>query len=394
MALGALIAAQGEDDGGALHALVPLAGRTLFEYQARCAAAVGAAPIVVLVERVPPALQAAFERLRGDGITVVPVSDAMEAAARFDPGLSVLQIADGVAPAPGLLADLAEADDRSVATVPDHEGYEAFERIDDRHRWAGVSRVDSALLADTARMLGDWDLQSTLLRRTVQAGARLVLAEEGTAPFIASAGQDGDAFDRHLLRASRSSRKDWPSRYLLPPVEDFLVSQAMKAPIRPAWLLVFALLLVLGAGLLFTRGLGWWALALLLLASPLDRIAERLATLRLQPLARSSVMKRMLWPAHGLALLGLAWFETRHGAGWGALVAAAATIAFAEATRVERGGRDLPGDLWLLSPRSAVFLAIPFAAFGWWSGLTVVLALHAAGGFFLVQHLVHDQSRD
>jgi CheY-like chemotaxis protein len=172
MALGALIAAQGEDDGGALHALLPLAGRTLVEYQARCAAAVGAAPIVVLVDRVPPALQAAFERLRGDGISVIPVSDAAEAAARFEPGLSVLQIADGVAPTPALLAELAEQNDRSVATVADAQGHEAFERIDDRHRWAGVARVDSSLLADTARMIGDWDLQSTLLRRTVQAGAR------------------------------------------------------------------------------------------------------------------------------------------------------------------------------------------------------------------------------
>jgi hypothetical protein len=394
MALGALIAAHGEDDGGALHALVPLAGRTLFEYQARCAAAVGAAPIIALVERVPPALQAAIERLRGDGIAVVPVSDAMEAAARFDPGLSVLQIADGVAPVPGLLAELAEADDRSIATVPDDEVHSAFERIDDRHRWAGVSRIDSALLADTARMLGDWDLQSTLLRRAVQAGAKLVPIEQGLTPFVAATGQDGDAFDRHLLRASASSRKDWPSRFLLPPVEDFLVSRAMAAPLRPAWLLGLALALVLAAALLFTRGLPLWALGLLLLATPLDRIAERLATLRLQPLPRSSRLKRLLWPAHGLALVALAWFESRHGAGWGALVAAATTLAFTEATRVARGGRELPMEVWLLSPRSAIFLAIPFALLGWWSALTVVLAVHAAGGFFVVQQLIHAAPRD
>ena len=97
MALGALIAAQDEDDQGGLHALAPLAGRTLIEYQARCAAAVGAAPIVVMVERVPPTLQTAFERLRSEGISVVPVTDAMEAAARFDPEIAVLQMADRVA---------------------------------------------------------------------------------------------------------------------------------------------------------------------------------------------------------------------------------------------------------------------------------------------------------
>jgi hypothetical protein len=64
MALGALIAAYQEDDSGGLRALLPLAGRTLLEYQVRCAAAAGAAPVVIVVERVPQALQDAFERLR------------------------------------------------------------------------------------------------------------------------------------------------------------------------------------------------------------------------------------------------------------------------------------------------------------------------------------------
>ena len=75
MAVGALIGAYQEDDSGGLRALLPLAGRTLLEYQVRCAAAAGAAPIVVIVERVPQALQDAFERLRLDGVGVFPVSD-------------------------------------------------------------------------------------------------------------------------------------------------------------------------------------------------------------------------------------------------------------------------------------------------------------------------------
>ena len=72
LAVGALIGAYQEDDIGGLRALLPLAGRTLIEYQVRCAAAAGAAPIVVVVERVPQALQDAFERLRLDGIACVP----------------------------------------------------------------------------------------------------------------------------------------------------------------------------------------------------------------------------------------------------------------------------------------------------------------------------------
>ena len=86
MALGALIGAYQEDDSGGLRALLPLAGRTLIEYQARCAAAAGAAPVVVIVERIPVALNDAFERLRGEGINLIPVSDSNEAASRFEPG--------------------------------------------------------------------------------------------------------------------------------------------------------------------------------------------------------------------------------------------------------------------------------------------------------------------
>ena len=88
MAVGALIGAYQEDDSGGLRALLPLAGRTLVEYQVRCAAAAGAAPIVVVVERVPQALQDAFERLRLDGIGVFPVSDVQEAVSRFEAGLA------------------------------------------------------------------------------------------------------------------------------------------------------------------------------------------------------------------------------------------------------------------------------------------------------------------
>ena len=84
MTLGALIGAYQEDQNGGLRGLLPLAGRTLVEYQVRCASAAGAAPIVVVVERVPQGLQDAFERLHSDGIGVFPVSDVNEAISRFE----------------------------------------------------------------------------------------------------------------------------------------------------------------------------------------------------------------------------------------------------------------------------------------------------------------------
>ncbi|MFC7537009.1 hypothetical protein ACFQPG_06465 [Sphingomonas sp. GCM10030256] len=393
MALGALIAAYGEDDSGSLRALTPLAGRTLIEYQSRCAAAAGAAPVVVLVERVPVALAAAFDRLRSEGINVVPVTDGNEAAARFEPGAPILQIADGVAPGMALVERIAQAGERAIATVADDQAHEDFERLDASHRWAGLARVDGATLSSTAAMLGDWDLQSTLLRRTLQAGASLVPAGQEATPFLAGAAADPAAFDRYLLVTSRGARRDWPSRYLLPIPEEFATEQLMRSPVRPEWLVFAALALTVGAALVFTRG--WLAagLGMLVLAMPLDLIGERLATLRMRPLPARMLSRRLLWPACGLALLGLGWFETRHGGGWGALACAFATIAFAEAQRIEQAGRDVPGAHWLFSSRAAVVTALPFAALGWWSGLLAVLALYAAASFFIVQHVVHRIAR-
>lgn len=394
MALGALIAAYQEDESGSLRALLPLAGRTLLEYQARCAAAAGAAPIVVLVERVPVALNAAFERLRGEGINVVPVSDGNEAAARFEPGMPVLQMADGIAPSMQLVERLASAEERSVATVPDDELHAEFERIDNDHRWAGLTLVDGGTLSSTAAMLGDWDIQSTLLRRTIQSGAVRVPAGDGATPFLAHADSDPQSFDRHLLVASRKARRDWPTRYLLPLVEEFATEQLMRSPVRPEWLIQGALAMVVTAAFLFTRGYGWVALALLLLSTPLEIIAERLSTLRMQPLAAGMLSRRLLWPAAGLALLSLSWFESRHGGGWGALVAGLSAAAFAQAMRTERHGRDIPGEHWLFGYRPAVFSVVPFAAMGWWSAALALLAFYAAASFFVVQHVVHRLARD
>ena len=237
MAIGALIGAYQEDDGGGLRCLLPLAGRTLVEYQARCAAAAATAPIVVVVERVPQALQDAFERLRLDGIGVFPVSDVNEAVSRFETGSMILLIGDGVAPPVGLVAEVAAQSESIVATVPDDEFHEAFERIDGATRWAGVALVDARLLGSTAAMLGDWDLQSTLLRRAIQDGARrLPIAQRSAEPLLVENADQLADFQRHLVRASRSPRSDCVSRYVLPPVEDFATEQLMETAVRPAWL--------------------------------------------------------------------------------------------------------------------------------------------------------------
>jgi hypothetical protein len=395
MAVGALIGAYQEDDTGGLRALLPLAGRTLVEYQVRCASAAGAAPIVVVVERVPQALQDAFERLRLDGIGVFPVSDVSEAVSRFEAGSQILLIGDGIAPPVDLVMTLVAEPESAVATVPDDEQHQAFERIDAESRWAGVAVVDARLLGSTAAMLGDWDLQSTLLRRTIQDGARRVaLHDPASEPLLVeSADQLGD-FQRRLVHASRAGRTDWASRFLLPLVEDFATEQLMETAVRPFWLVWGAVALTIGGAICFTRGWLGAGLVMLLLSTPLDLIAARLASIRLRPFAARMFSRLALWPAAGLALLAIGLWEMRHGTGWGAFVAAATGCAFAEAARIEKAAMPSGGELWLFSRRNAIFLAIPFALGGVWTAYLIAILLYAALSFFIVQRVRHSPPVD
>ena len=363
MALGALISAYHQDEAGGLHALFPLAGRTLVEYQARCLAAVGAAPIILLVELMPPALGDAIARLRGEGIIVTPVTDGIEAASRFEAGCELVMLGDGIAPDMADLAMIADGDGALVLTVPDDEAHAGFERIDAGRRWAGLARLDSAGLGATAAMLGDWDLQSTLLRRVIQGGAvfRAARSGDGRGPYLADRPEAMVDYQRRLLVAS---------------------------------LVHVALGLTLAAALAVTRGWMVASVVLLLMSLPLDLVGQRLAMLRLRPLPPSLLSARLLWPAAGLALLALGWFAARHGAGWGALVAALTAGAFAEATRIERGRDDPPGAQWLWSRRSAVVILAPFMLAGWLATGLVVAALYAAIGFFIVQHWHHHRLDD
>jgi hypothetical protein len=387
MALGALIGANVEDDSGGLRALLPLAGRTLVEYQVRCASAAGAAPILVLVERVPQALQDAFERLRVEGIGVFPVGDVHEAVSRFEAGSTILLIGDGIAPPAALVEQLAEEPESTVATVPDDEAHDQFERIDAQSRWAGVSIVEGDLLASTARMLGDWDLQSTLLRRAIQEGAARVPVSAGMEPVLAEdAGQLAE-FQRGLLAGSRVERSDAASRFVLPPIEDWATEQLLDSQVRPEWLLWAAAGLMLAASVAFVGGWPGIGMGLLIVSTPLDLVASRLAAIRLRPLPARYWARRALWPLAGLALLALGWWEWRNATGWGAMVTALATAAFAQAMVLERTAPPGEWDLWLFSRRNAILLGFPFALFGAWTSYLVLLLAYSGTSFFLVQKL-------
>lgn len=395
MAPGALIAAYQEAEDGSLRALLPLAGRSLLEYQARCVAATGAAPIVVLVDRIPAALDLAIGRLAGDGVHLTVVSDPEDAASRFEPGGHIILVGDGIAPTVEALQFLIDEEEPTVATVPDDPDHEEYERIDAASRWAGIAIVDPHILGSTIAMLGDWDLQSTLLRRSIQAGATLKpIADPLPKPLlVSSAGQLTD-FERDLIRSSRGARTDAASRFVLPVAEDFLTETLLDTRVRPGWLLALALIATLAAAFAFTRGWAASAMILLLLAAPLDLVARRLALLRLSPLPAKMWIERLLWPAAGLSLLALGWWRWDSGDGWGAALAALLAAAFAQAARIEQGMLEVPGQKWLFSRRNAILAAIPFAIAGSWTTFILLLLAYAAGSFFFLQYVNHRVATD
>lgn len=189
--------------------------------------------------------------------------------------------------------------------------------------------------------------------------------------------------------ASRTSRHDLVGRYLIAPIEDFATERLMETRIRPEWPVHLALALTLAAAFAFTRGWHWPALAALVVSTPLDLIGRRLGLLRLRPLSTKLASKRLLWPAAGLALVALGWWESRHGGGWGALVSAVAAAAFAQAFRLERKHSQVPRQPWFFSRRNAIVAALPFAAFGAWTGYLVAALVYAAASFFVAQFLAH-----
>lgn len=396
MALAALILAYQEsgEPGGALRAVLPLAGRTLVERQAKLAANAGAQRILILVERVPPELLAAVDRLRAEKLVVALARSAREAAEQIDPTDAVLLVADGFLADEDQIRRIAAAPPPALLTVPDGVVDERFERIDAESRWGGLAVIDGALLAETAAMLRDWDPQSTLLRRAVQAGGRM-LAVRSEAEFarIAIAERAGDlvAVRRAIVASAATGRSDWVSTYLLAPLERAAAHALMGTRLHAQVVGAAAAMLTGLAASLFVWHHLWLGLILLLLATPLDGIADRLARLRMERGIDQGWWSALLPLLAGAALMTASLSLSRtHG--WGVLAVAGATLLFVLAQRLEIGGRRPRGESFLAERKGMTWLVLPFAAAGFWLAAVAALAAYAVGSFFWAQNRVHAAS--
>lgn len=399
MALAALISAYklAEEEAEGLRATLPLAGRALLEYQARLASYAGAEHILVLVERVPVALTMAVDRLRRDGLRVDIARDAADAADRIHPEERLLVIGDGCIAAPAQAERMAEARPPTLLTVPDDDGHAMFERIDASARWGGMMLIDGALLRDTVAMLGDWDIESTLLRRAVQGEAeRLDATTVGGdgAPLLADAAARLDGFDRTMLAGVRPRGRDWVWRYVFPPIEGLVASPLLRRGVDSVWFAVAGVTAAIVAGIFFAADLRMAGEGALLLSGPIAALAERLAGARLAPLRWAQAFLAARAGVSLLALLALA-NGLASEAGWGVwLIALAIPLTMAALWNERRILRQLPGDpapLWIASLDGLIWALLPFALIGGWLLGMVALAAYAMLSFATVQRAVAER---
>lgn len=391
--LAGLIIATADIEGEAgLRAELPVAGQTLLEHQARLLASVGATHIVVLFERLPGSLLAGIDRLKRDGVAIEIARSVEDAADRVHPDERLIVVADGLVTDRGVLDLLLGQPAPVVLTLPDTPDHAGWERIDATARWGGLLLLDGALVRQTAELLGDWDLQSTLLRRAVQGGAMYVDLPAGDPPATLVVVTDRAlalTAEGSLARRTAREFSGYPDRLLFAPLARLVAPRAMGAMVEPVWLQIAATVATAAACVAFLAGWIASGLAALLVAGPLDACARYIGTLgwrSRQSRERWGVVRLAL---SGAALVTLGWRLSENGGGWGCIVLAFATIAAMLATENHQAliGRPARRPLWLAEVDMMIWLYLPFALAGLYRVGLGALAALAFASLLMVQRL-------
>lgn len=384
MALATLIigCSEREDDNRGLRAALPFLGQTLIEYQVRQASAAGATHVVVLVERLPAALIGAVDRLRRDGVVVELARSVEDAADRIHPDERLLLIGDGVVARQELVDKAARAETSALFTLPDSDDTARFERIDATARWAGVATLDGTTLRRTVAMLGDWDLQSTLLRRIVQAEAKRLDAGVGSVWLVDKA-EEGRRAETQLLSGPGA---DFLPTSLSEAVTHFLLGRN----IQPLWLRIGSVSLsALAIPCFSARWITTGALALAL-AGPVAAIPKRMDGVALRAVKWSRMWRMARDLIAALAVIVLAWRLASDGAGWGIWPLALSLVALMGAN----SGQDrIVGHSFVNAPIMAGFF-LPFAFFGYPAGGLAAGAVLAFGTLLMGQRMIARKVRD
>jgi hypothetical protein len=370
----------GNEAGGGLAPMFRVVGQTLLEYQVRLARVCGGGHIVVLVEHLPAAMIAVFDSLRNDGIDVDVARDARDAADRVHPDEQVLLLTSGLVVSRTLIESLVLKAQPTLVTLPDQPDNIIFERIDATERWTGLALLGGQTIRETAAMLGDWSIGSTLMRNALQSGAARWRLDKSDGINVITTGAQATAVSAKLVRDSKNSAESQLADLIAQPLAKLFVPLLLRWSV-PIDLVAVMPLVLLGTGLLLAM-VGWFGtgFAVLCLAS----FTENVAALLLNVAVRGSSMIGLLKYAKpitlGGMLLALGWAMSVANDDWAALLLAGWAISLFLLRRADMAARIK----WLPSIGSSTLIML----------LALLFSVPLAGLILLVCHGLAGQIAD
>lgn len=399
-----LFAHHGAASDGEPPAVERVAGASVIERQIAQVRALGAARILVAVERMPPGLAAAL--VRAD-VEIVRAGRGFAVAAED----RVLVIEDALVVDRRIVAAVLSAEAPALAVWKGRAARGGAQRIDPATHWAGAALYSGAFVGQVLAGLGEWDLQATLLRAAFADARPARIDAAALATYDPERRRDVPPFWQpvHGPDDARRAATAWfdaarragggPGRRVAGPIADRLLSKLLDHGIGPRDLVAAALSAGVAATVAFAGGRLWPGLLLGLLAGLLQGIGETLSGLRDDTASRPGrewLVLKLVETSWYAALGG--FLASIHGVVGPWAVAALIILASSGSTVVCEVFRRVAGrhldDAGRFERRFAPFAAgrqtlpwslLPFAALDLWYAGFVWLAIYAVSTFVAVQ---------
>jgi len=368
---------------GGLRALLPLAGMSVVEHQARRAIEAGAARVLLLIDEGPGELLEAVARLRHDGIQTGMAHGIDQVADAVGEDETVLLIAEACLPEVGLLRAVCRAHVPALAVLDDTSDHGQFERIDAEQRWAGVALLDGHRLAETAAMIGAWDPVSTLLRRAVQEGAGRI--DAARPPILATDSAALATAEQAILAGARKPADDLIGRVLFAPTEELAMPLLLARKTEANVVAGIGALLAFVGGALSLVGWRWLPLIGLLLSGLAGAGAARLGRIRQRSRFQERIFGWVRLVGAGLGVAGLSRMLALGSGQWGWWLTGGVLVAAMLGLSAERRLSPAKPPIWLASVDTLIWAMLPFAAFGHWDWGMGAVTAYAAASFAWVE---------
>lgn len=186
-----------------------LLGQPLLLRQIERLAECGVTRILIAAEGHSGALDHVIDRTRQAGLQLVMVHTPGELVEAMGDAQELFLMADGLLPDGEALAELLKLEGAFVAVIDDEGQADRYERIDLNDLWAGIARVPARVVQQCASLPEDWNVESALLRQSIQAGIprhRVAKARLSAGQLlIVHRGQDIDTAEQAIIASAGSS---------------------------------------------------------------------------------------------------------------------------------------------------------------------------------------------